>query len=65
MLGIESDTKQDRRDSREDQKLQDRNLGDLRPQTDDERSGATDDQETADDLAPTNVALFHEGVEHF
>ncbi len=46
-------------------KLQNRDLRDLCPQAHDERSRTTDDQQTADDLAPTNVALFHEGVEHF
>src|SRR6185295_6406960 len=41
------------------------NLGDLRPQADDQRGRATDDEQAADDFTPTDIALFHEGVEHF
>ena len=50
---------------REDEKFQNWNLRYLCPQTYDESSRTADDQQTTDDLAPTNVALFHEGVEHF
>ena len=65
MLGVQTDSEKDRGNSREDEKFQNWNLRDLCPQTDDECSRAADDQQAADDLAPTNVALFHEGVEHF
>ena len=65
MLGVQANAEKDRSNSREDQEFQNRNLRNLCPQADDERSRTADDQQTADDLAPTNVALFHEGVEHF
>ena len=65
MLGVQANPEEDRGNSREDEKLQNRNLRDLCPQADYERSRTADDQQTADNLAPTNVALFHEGVEHF
>src|SRR5215213_6116329 len=65
MFAVESDPEKNGGDCREDQKLQYRYLRYLRPQAHDERSRATDDQETSDDLAPADVALLHEGVEHF
>ena len=65
MFGVESDAEKHCGDCREDQKLEYGDLRDLRPQAHDEGGRATDDQQTADDLAPTNVALFHKGVEHF
>src|ERR1051325_8899561 len=64
-MGAESDPKKNGSDGREDQKFQYGDLRDLRPQAHDERRRTTDDQETADNLAPADVALFHERVEHF
>src|SRR5688572_5979836 len=65
MFSVESDTEEHGCDRGENQKLEYGDLRDLRPQADDECGRATDNQETADDLAPADVALFHEGVEHF
>src|SRR5262249_59229347 len=65
MFGVESDAEENCRDRGEDQKLQHGNLRDLRPEANNERRRTADDQQATDDLAPTNVALFHERVEHF
>src|SRR5687768_6665777 len=65
MLGVETDAEEDCSNRREDQKPEHRDLRDLGPEADDECGRTTDDQQTADDLAPADVALFHEGVEHF
>src|SRR5215212_2143743 len=65
MFGVESDSEKNGGDRRKDQKLQYRDLRYLRPQAHDECSRAADDQKTADDLTPADVALFHERVEHF
>src|SRR4030095_10963597 len=65
MFGVKSDTKENRSDGSKDQKLQNRNLRNLGPQTDNQRGGATDYYKTADNLTPTDVALLHERVEHF
>src|SRR5215211_2201216 len=65
MLGVQANSEKNRGNSGEDKKLQNRNLRYLCPQAHDEGSRATDDEQAADDFAPTNVALFHEGIEHF
>src|SRR4026207_656901 len=62
---VKTNSKKNCRDRGEDQKLQHWNLRNLGPQTDHKGSRTTDDQQAADDLAPADVALFHEGVEDF
>ena len=52
--------KQRRRHAAEQPELQQRVLGDLRPEADHQRDRAADDQQSAHQLAPANVFLFHE-----
>ena len=48
----------------EDEKLEQRNLFDLRPQTDDQRQRAADDEHAAEQFAPANIFFFHKCGEH-
>src|SRR5258708_28575671 len=60
-MGCEkSDRKERRGECCKDKKLQDRDLRDLVPETDDESSRTPDDQEPTNYLAPANIALLHE-----
>src|SRR5262249_13643600 len=65
MFGVKANAEQRRGDGGEDQKLQHWNARDLCPQTDYQRCRATDNQNSADNLSPANVALLHERGEDF
>src|SRR5262245_42322924 len=49
----------------EDGELQERPRRNLRPQADDKRNRTPDNQQPADQFAPPDAALFHEGLQHF
>src|SRR2546423_15499649 len=64
MRRVESDAEQSGRDRGEDHELNHRHARDLGPQANDQSRRTSDNQKAADDLAPANIALFHERGEH-
>ncbi len=64
MMGVEPDAENGRRNRDEDEELE---IGDPFqgfPQADHQRDRRADQQQTADQLAPADIALFHEGRQH-
>src|SRR5262245_601894 len=65
MGAVKAEAEERRGYADEDGEFQERPRRDLRPEADDERDRTPDDQQPADQLAPPDAALFHEGFQHF
>ena len=65
MQRVESGAKESAGDGREDQERKERNLLQRLPEANDERDGTANNKGAADQLAPEDVALFHEDGDPF
>ena len=64
MVGVEPDAEDGRRNRDEDEELGIRDPLQGFPQADHQRDRRADEQQSTDQLAPANIALFHEGGQH-